>query len=246
MQQQITTLVKLQNIDLKIGEIEEAKDRYPKRIESLKEKLEEEQRVADSERQKLEDLNGERKKNEQALELDVQKIQKSEEKLLSVKTNKEYQAALKEIALAKEANLEREDEILRGLEEIDALKKEVKKRARDLEAITEEFEKEKSELTKKLKEFEKQLSKKMVLREELFLQIDKELLRQYENIRKHRHGIAVVPTKDGFCQGCYMGIPPQSYNEVQKGMALICCQNCNRILYWPNDLDSSPSEGQSK
>ncbi|MFH2013145.1 MAG: C4-type zinc ribbon domain-containing protein [Pseudomonadota bacterium] len=232
MQEQINILVKLQDLDLNIGKIEETKNNYPLRIESLKEKLEEKCRLADSKRDKLESLENERKKKERIMEDEIEKIKKAEAKLLLVKTNKEYQAALKEIASTKESNSQREEEILNVLEELDMLKKELEEQEKDYMAISKEFAKEESELTAKLEEFANQLAEKVKKREELSSKVGQDLLHKYENIKKHRQNIAVVSTKNGFCQGCYMDIPPQLSNEVLKGIDLLFCPNCNRILYW--------------
>ena len=234
LHEEINILVKLQELDLSIGKIEEAKDNYPRRIELLKEVLEEKRRIADLKREKLESLENDRRKKERVVEQEIEQIKKSEDKLLSVKTNKEYQAALKEIALTKESNSQREEDILNVLEELDVLRKELKEKEEDFITTSREFEKEESELTEKLEEFEKQLAEKVKKRGELSSKIGSELLQMYENIRKRRQYIAVVPTNNGFCQGCYMDIPPQLSNEVQKGIDLIFCPNCNRILYWAN------------
>ena len=234
MHEEINTLVKLQDLDLSIGKIEETKENYPRRIELLKEKLEEKRRIADLKREKLESLENDRRRKEREMEQEMEKIKKSGEKLLLVKTNKEYQAALKEIALTKESNSQREEDILNVLEELDVLRKELKEKEEDFMAISREFGKEESELTAKLEEFKKQLAEKVKKRGELSSKIGPELLQMYENIKKRRQDIAVAPTKDGFCQGCYMDIPPQLSNEVQKGIDLVFCPNCNRILYWAN------------
>jgi len=234
LHEQINILVKLQDLDLSIGRIEETKENYPRRIELLKEKLEEKRRIADLKREKLESLENDRRRKERVMEQEMEKIRKSEEKLLLVKTNKEYQAALKEIASTKESNSQREEDVLNVLEELDVLRKELKEKEEDFMTVSREFEKENSELTAKLEEFKNQLAEKVKKRGELSSKIGPDLLQMYENIKKRRQDIAVVPTKDGFCQGCYMDIPPQLSNEVQKGMDLIFCPNCNRILYWAN------------
>jgi predicted nucleic acid-binding Zn-ribbon protein len=240
LRKQIDMLVKLQDLDLSIGGIEKTKERYPQRIEMMRKKLEEKQEITELNREKLGDLEKSRLKKERIMEHDIDNIRKSEEKLLSVKTNKEYQAALKEIAIAKESNSEKEEGILGILEEIDIQKRGLKEKEEELKAVLKEFEKEKSELAEKLKGFEKQLSEKIKSKEILFSKIDTELFKKYESIKNYRQGIAVVQAKDGFCQGCNLGIPPQLYNEVQKGTDLVFCQNCSRILYWKaNDAPKS-------
>ncbi len=232
MHPQVSVLVKLQAIDLSIEKIEETKEGYPKKTELLKENLKEKRRVTDLERKKLEKLEQDRMREERILQQEIQRIEKYEERMLSVKTNKEYQAALKEIALAKESNIEREDNILNILEELDALRKALGAQEKDCEKTCREFEKESNESEEKLEKFERQLAQETRSREKLFSEIDAEVLRMYNNIRKGRHGIAVVRIKNGFCQGCNMGMPPQLANEVQKGIDMVFCPSCNRILYW--------------
>ena len=234
MHPQISILVKLQNSDFSIEKVEEAREEYPRRIELMKANLEVRRKTTDAEREKLEALEKERRAKERSLEQETERIKKSEEKLDTVKTNREYQAALKEIALAKELNGKNEDDIINILEELEVLKKELKEKEDSLSVTYREFEKEKKELTEKLKKFEKQLSTKKKNRERLLSEIDSEKRKMYENIKERRHGIAVVSVKKGSCQGCYMDIPPQLYNEVQKGTDFIACPNCNRILYFPN------------
>lgn len=235
MHPQVSILVKLQDLDLSIEKIGEAKESYPKRIELLKVKLDEERKLTDLKRENLENLEKKRRKDERTLEDKMERIKKSEEKLLSVKTNREYQAAKREIALTQEANSKKEENILNILEEIDVLREELKKKEEYFRELSMEFEKEKNELTKKLDKFEKQLGEKIKTRGKLSSKVDPERLKMYENIKKRRHGIAVVSTKDGSCQGCYMDIPPQLYNEVQRGTDLLFCPNCNRIFYWANN-----------
>lgn len=236
MHPQVNVLVKLQDLDLSIGMIEEGKENYPQKIQLLMEKLEEERGLTDLEKDRFKELQRNRRQEEMMLETEIQRIAKSEEKLLLVKTNKEYQAALKEIALAKESNSEREEKVLNILEKLDVLGREVGKRERDFDAMSKKFNKEKSELKKKLKGFERQLAEKTEDREKLLPQIEPKMLQLYEKIKKGRQGIAIVPARDGFCQGCNLGMPPQLSNEVQKGVDIVVCPNCNRILYWENNL----------
>ncbi|MDY6854740.1 MAG: C4-type zinc ribbon domain-containing protein [Thermodesulfobacteriota bacterium] len=232
MREQIDMLVKLQDLDLDIERIEEAKETYPQRIAMLRKKLEKKNEITELNRTQIADLEKLRLKEENIFENEINNIKKSEEKLLSVKTNKEYQAVLKEIEIAKGSNSEKEETILSILEEIDIQKRELKEKEEELKKAHNDYEEEKNGLLEKMKEFEKQLSEKIKTKEILHSKIDTELFKKYKSIKNHRQGIAVVRAKNGFCQGCNMDIPPQLYNEVQKGTDMVFCQNCNRILYW--------------
>jgi predicted nucleic acid-binding Zn-ribbon protein len=71
-------------------------------------------------------------------------------------------------------------------------------------------------------------------REEVLQELAPEHVERYNTLKKKRNGIAIVLVKNEGCQGCYVNIPPQMYNEVQKYKEIILCPNCNRILYWEN------------
>ncbi|MGH7828550.1 MAG: C4-type zinc ribbon domain-containing protein [Candidatus Binatia bacterium] len=40
------------------------------------------------------------------------------------------------------------------------------------------------------------------------------------------------------CQGCYMNIPPQLWNEILKNERLNLCPSCHRILYSKSAIPS--------
>ena len=42
---------------------------------------------------------------------------------------------------------------------------------------------------------------------------------------------AIVPVINGVCQGCFMSIPPQQFNDILRGDKLLNCPTCQRILY---------------
>ena len=49
------------------------------------------------------------------------------------------------------------------------------------------------------------------------------------------NGQAISSVIQGVCQICHMGIPPQKFNELMRGEALMTCPNCNRMIYWGGD-----------
>jgi predicted nucleic acid-binding Zn-ribbon protein len=69
-------------------------------------------------------------------------------------------------------------------------------------------------------------------RDEKVPHIPKDLLNQYEKIKKGRDGIGIVAIRNNACQGCYMELPPQVISETKLDQRLITCENCNRILYF--------------
>ena len=57
------------------------------------------------------------------------------------------------------------------------------------------------------------------------------LLKKYDMLRERRNGKAVVPVISGVCQGCFMNIPPQQFNDILRGDKMFNCPTCQRILY---------------
>ena len=66
--------------------------------------------------------------------------------------------------------------------------------------------------------------------------IDASLLSTYNRVKSlQSNGIGIVAVTDAVCQGCNMNIPPQMYNELQRGDGLKKCPICDRIIYWKDE-----------
>ena len=70
--------------------------------------------------------------------------------------------------------------------------------------------------------------------------LDGNVLRKYERVAARRSP-AVAVVSGELCLGCRVGIPPQSYIEVQRGEDIISCGNCQRILIHQDHL-RAPSD----
>jgi predicted nucleic acid-binding Zn-ribbon protein len=64
-------------------------------------------------------------------------------------------------------------------------------------------------------------------------------LKRYDILRDKRNGSAVVQTINGVCQGCFMTVPPQQFNEIRKGDKLNFCPTCQRILYFEEEAETT-------
>ena len=234
MKRQLELLWKLQTVEQQIEEAQKDKVAYPLQLERLEGTLRAQEEKKEEEKQRIEELERERVTMEGELELESERIKRSQLKLLEIKTNKEYQALLKEIVTGKENNSQREEEIIRMLENIDQLKTDyastVESALKERKKIDEETTKIKGQMVK----VEQDINHWHQTREEIVKELDPELLKRYNTLKDKRNGIAVVLVKNEGCQGCYVNIPPQMYNEVQKNKEIILCPNCNRILYWEN------------
>jgi predicted nucleic acid-binding Zn-ribbon protein len=197
-------------------------------VRETKEKLAKQKEVID-------ELEKERRSKEQELEGEKAQVKKVETKLTEVKTNKEYQAILKEIEAARAGNDKTEEEILVLLERVEELKK-------DYQTALKESAKREKEVAESVKELEKEIKTVDGIvgglrkeRERLLGSVSPDLKGRYNILIEKRGGLAVVNVKNGTCLGCFMNIPPQLFIEVMKNSRLITCPSCNRIFFYSEE-----------
>lgn len=165
-------------------------------------------------------------------------IQESETKLFAIKTNKEYQAALKEVADGKQAVKQREDGVLALMEAIEAATQELTQlisKLADTEAACagalDALNKEESALR----------AQESAEREQEALlegQLSERIKRAYARLQKRYEDGLAVAMAGGGCSGCQMNVLPQQLVELRKAQSLVTCSTCRRILVWHEDVAS--------
>ncbi|NIR14254.1 MAG: hypothetical protein GWN86_10015, partial [Desulfobacterales bacterium] len=126
MQETLQLLIELQEIERKIKILAEDKARAPKEIAALEEKKREAEARLEDKRIILESTKKLRRDLEQEVEDLEGRKAKSKQKLLEVKSNKEYQATLKEIDDIGELVRGREDQIIEQMESADDLDNQIR------------------------------------------------------------------------------------------------------------------------
>jgi predicted nucleic acid-binding Zn-ribbon protein len=235
LKDKISLLIQLQALDDKIQQINTRKAQGPLRIRELKDALDAAEAGFQKDFDQLEHLKKERRRIEQEIQDLENKVEKSTVKLYSIKSNKEYTAALKEIEDLKKIKFVTEDKVIQAMEEIEEIEKrslEHKKRQPELRA---RFEKAKTEIEKELALLDQDLTDLNKTRKVLIQSVDEDLLKRYKLLKDRREGRAVSQVVAGVCQACHMNIPPQKFNELIRGESLLTCPHCHRIIYWGGD-----------
>ena len=235
MTEQLVLLIALQKAESAAGRIQARRRDIPLQMEELEKEFSALGAVVDAQREQLEALKKRRREKDTQLQTGQETLKRTRERLLDVKTNKEYQSILKEIETLEGKTSRMEDEIISLLDELDQLETAVKAKEEELNVSRRRFEEEKAKLASELNSLEEELTGCLRKGDEIKGKIPAELLRKYEQIKGIRRGIAVVSVWKEVCDGCHMSIPPQLYNELQKSKTTLhTCPNCNRILYWEN------------
>jgi uncharacterized protein len=177
------------------------------------------------------------KKRYRAYELDVQanqsKIDKSQEKLRAVKTNKEYRSSLKEIEDMESANSDIEDNMLAILDEIETAEADLAKKKDDFERESVQIQADQAELRDEADGLKKNLATLEADRAVVAGNVDVQFMETFRKVRdKQADDVGVAGVTDAICMGCHVGLPPQLYNELQRWDKMTFCPNCHRIIYW--------------
>lgn len=235
MTEQLALLIELQKMESAAGKIQVRKRDLPLQMEELEKEFGALCAVVEAEREQLDGLRKRRREKDTQLQTGQETLKRARERLLDVKTNKEYQSILKEIETLEGKNSRMEDEVITLLDELDRLETAVKAKEGELNLSRQRFEEQKAKLTQELSSLADELAACLRKSDEFRGKIPAALLRKYEQIKGVGRGLAVVSVWKEVCDGCYMSIPPQLYNELQKSKTgLHTCPNCNRILYWEN------------
>lgn len=235
LKDKIDGLIKLQDCDNRISVLDDRKKEGPIRIR----KLEEELRADEVRFQKEYDRLDQLKKDIRSIEQDIQELdsrtEKSRIKLDNVKSNKEYTAALKELDKLNKNKSLMEDKDIQHMEEIEELEKRCLEYRDEQAGLKKRTESDRNEIETEMEELEKEMELFEKRKKEFCQAIDQDLLSKYSYLREKRGGLAIGPVVGGICQACNIRIPPQRFNELIKGLSLMICPNCQRIIYWGED-----------
>ena len=235
MKDLIKSLVALQEIDRRIIEKRFFIDKVPLRIYEVDEPLKQAKAELEKMKQKTEALSKKKREKEQSLEGTNEKISKMKGRVSEIKTNKEYQAHLREIETSEKEITAIEDEILTVMEDLDAALRQQKEKEEKVNREVEKINAFKKELDREVEEYEKELASLKEERTKLVASIVPDVYGRYMMLLKTGGGVAVTPARNELCTGCNMQIPPQLYVEIRKNEEIIQCPQCLRILYYSED-----------
>jgi uncharacterized protein len=148
-----------------------------------------------------------------------------------IKNAKELQALQREIEQMRQGNGELEEELIRIMQDLDNLKEQIQAKETEMVALQDEWKAKQTALNEQVKDIDTAVSEALARRQSIATQVNGDLISRYELIFSRRGGIAVVEVASGICQGCFMNIPPQLWNEMIRNEKLHLCPSCQRIVY---------------
>jgi predicted nucleic acid-binding Zn-ribbon protein len=239
LRDQIEILASLQNVDREIKEKNTLKRDLSAQIQGKEDEIQAKKSEFALLQAEWAERDKERREKEQVLQEDSSKTTEKRMRMNRLKNIKELQAVQREIDQIKENNKQREEELITILEDLEARSALVREKEEELKKLEEEWNGKKGEIETEVARLEQALVGASTGRQAIAVQLDGDLIQRYELIFSRRGGMAVVTVSGGICQGCFMNIPPQLWNEIIKSETLNLCPSCHRILYHnpnvPND-----------
>ncbi|MCK5519860.1 MAG: hypothetical protein KAI81_02000 [Candidatus Marinimicrobia bacterium] len=228
-------LILLQSVDDKLSDIQKKMGNLPEIVNGLKDEIKNEKKQIKEYNEESNENQTLTHKNDGIIVDSKAQLEKYQEQLYLVTTNREYDALTSEIDYAKNEIYKAEESILSSDELIETLEENTKISESNIKELGKNLKEAEKNLTATIEATKKSKGELDGNRTEIVKEIQKKFLTVYDRVRRARKGTAVVPMQREACSGCHNRIIPQKRVEIQKGNKIIFCDVCGRFLYFSMD-----------
>jgi predicted nucleic acid-binding Zn-ribbon protein len=232
MHADLESLIHLQQLDLAAERDRRRIADIPAARQALDERLVAATAAVEAVKQRLAVNQAARREIDKELSAVQTRLSKFKNQLMEVKTNKEYQAMQKEMAVAEEEISAHETRMLERMEDADAIARDLKAAEAALKAEQSAVATEKTQLDRDQAAAERDLEAVLAERATVTAQLSRDAFRLFERVAQGRKGVAVAEARDGLCTVCHVRLRPQVFNDVRRNDSIIQCESCTRILYF--------------
>ncbi len=175
----------------------------------------------------------------------AQQLDHSRDKLSRSRTERESNAAQRELEELRKLLRDREEEIGKLTSDADAARQQIETTEAEHKKIVDELGAREGDISSKLSDVEVRARSKKVERDAAAKLLPPVLYRRYDMIRSKR-GTAIAQTTDGTCKACHMSLPPQLFHRLRREPILEQCPSCHRIIYFapPGGAASPEAHGR--
>lgn len=239
MKNTLFILLELTEIDKIIEQLKQEKIETPEQIKNHQNEIDSAQKQLKAQQDKIAQNESSKKEMESFIQEKTTWIADRENRIKEIQTNKEYQAALKEISIAKKEIKDKEaallalspnmDELGKGLEALNS------SNTQKIELLSTEIK----NLEEKLAKIDSMIAEESQKRKTVIDKIEnKDMLKHYESV--HAKVTPVMSKIDrGACSECGNRIPPQTMNLMHASSAMQYCYRCKRILYFEESIQEN-------
>ena len=169
-------------------------------------------------------------------------IEHSREKLNRSRTERESNAAQRELEELRKLLKDREEDVNKLSVEAEAVRTQIEATEVEAQKVRDQLAAQKGDIETKMAELESQKSGKEGGRDSMVKRLPPQLYRRYEMIRQKRT-FAVAQTTDGTCRACNIALPPQMFHKLRREPTIDQCPSCNRLIYFAPPAPAAPKDG---
>jgi len=224
-------LLVLQDREQKIRQIQNEVKTLPLQKKNLESQLASSQAALEALRQKVRQVEVDRKK----LELDVgtrtDTIAKLRTQQYETRKNDEFQAMGNEIKRYEEEIGKIEDQELELMDQADKFKAELSAEEKKAATVSDSIARQMKDLESKAEALEARFQELSKERDSLAADIDEDILDRFHRLFASKGDAAVVALEHDVCTGCHMKVTTATAVHVKGGREIVSCEQCGRILY---------------
>jgi predicted nucleic acid-binding Zn-ribbon protein len=229
--EQIRALEKLAQIDAELKELQEQLSQERATLSGLKSGLAKLDDKLAADRSALAVMDKTRGELIQDVRNMTQQLDHSREKLSRSRTERESNAAQRELEELRKLVRDREDEIGKLTADGETARQGMEATEADHGKLAADLAAREGAISSKVGEVSVKEAAKRAERDAAAKALPPQLYRRYDLIRTKR-GTALAQTRDGTCQACHMALPPQLFHRLRREPILEQCPSCNRIIYF--------------
>jgi predicted nucleic acid-binding Zn-ribbon protein len=238
----IEKLLILQDRDRKLHRVQQELAHISPERETLKAKAAATQSHLDTAKNRVKQVETERKRLELDVETKKGQIERYANQQLQTRKNEEYRALAHEIDGCKADITKIEDREIELMEQAEAAQKDVVRSTQEAAAAKKLVEDQIAQLNQREENLKKELAELQNGRAELAAAVDDTARNRYERLLKSKGDNVVVGINHGVCGGCHMKLPAQILVSCKSEKELVACVSCGRILYYTRDMELAAAE----
>ena len=235
-------LLILQDRDKKLAQVKDELAHIPYERAEINEKTSSTQAGLDSAKNRVKQIESDRKKLELDVEAKKQLIEKYALQQFQTKKNEEYRALAHEMEMCKEVIFKLEDQQLELMEQAEAAQKQVAAASQSAGEAKKALDSRLADLGAREKNLQAELDQASKARAEAFAAVDEPTRAKYERLLRNKGSTVIVGIQHGVCGGCHRQLSRAIVVACQGDQEIVSCPNCNRILYWTPDMDMAVAD----
>lgn len=236
MRKSIRDLLALQDVDLRIRNLELKYKTIPGERAHLVEEFEAVRKVFSETTEAVQDIE----KKIRACQLETagerENLKNYKIRSSTIRKPAEYEAAMTQIAGCEQRISDLETKEIALYDELEETKNAHRKAERSYKATGRLVQGEVRSLDALKEKILQEIREKAVESKRLEKNVAQSTLSQYKRMLASGKGEPLSPIRNGLCGNCSLSLPPMTVNEASKGI-IVVCDNCSYLLYDPDAKD---------